>query len=78
MVEVNRKPILKYVIDYWKEYVSEFIFVVGYKKEQVIDYVSNLNINYKFVEQNKLRGIADAIYKTKDLIIDDFIVVLGD
>ena len=78
MIEINKKPVLEYVIEYWKRYADGFIFVVGYKKEQVIEYVSNVSIKAEFVEQETLRGIADAISHVKDCVSDNFIVVLGD
>jgi len=78
MFESNSQPILRYVIDYWKQFTNDFIFVVGYKKEQVIDYVKNLSINSTFVEQKELKGIADAVNHVKNLVSGNFIVVLGD
>lgn len=78
MIEIKGKPILYYIIDYWKKYTNNFIFVVGYKKESVIDYVSQLKINSQFIEQKELKGIADAISYVNDLISDKFIVALGD
>ncbi|MCX6666169.1 MAG: sugar phosphate nucleotidyltransferase [Euryarchaeota archaeon] len=38
MVLVGKKPVLWYVIQYWKQYADDFVFVVGYKKKQVIKY----------------------------------------
>lgn len=78
MIKIRDIPILGYVIDYWKKYTNDFIYVVGYKKEQVIDYVKNLPINSEFVEQKKLKGIADAVSYVKNLVSQKFIVVLGD
>jgi dTDP-glucose pyrophosphorylase len=78
MLELNNQPILYYVIDYWKQFTNDFIFVVGYKKEQVIDYVKKLPIYSTFVEQKKLRGIADAVNHVKDYVSGNFILVLGD
>ena len=78
MIEIENKPILGYIIDYWNKYTNDFIFVVGYKKEQVIKYVTKLSINAEFVEQKELKGIADAVSYVKDLVSDNFIVVLGD
>ncbi|UCF11722.1 MAG: NTP transferase domain-containing protein [Thermoplasmatales archaeon] len=78
MIEIEKKPILGYIIDYWNKYTNEFIFVVGYKKEQVIEYVNNLPIKAKFVEQKELNGIADALSYVEELVSDNFIVVLGD
>jgi len=78
MLEFNNKPLLRYVIDFWKKFTDDFIFIVGYKKEHIINYVKDLPIKSTFVEQTKLRGIADAIRLVKDLVSDNFIVALGD
>lgn len=79
MVNVVEKPILNHVINYWKEYTNDFIFVVNYKKEKIIDYVQGFkDINHKFVVQNKLKGIANALLSVENIVGDRFIVVLGD
>jgi glucose-1-phosphate thymidylyltransferase len=75
---VHKKPLLYWVVNYWKRYTNDFIFVVGYKKDEVIKYVETLPINATFVEQDKLGGIAHAIAHTKNHVSDKFIVVLGD
>lgn len=78
MIEIRNKPLLSYVVDYWNRYTDDFIFVVGYKKEQVTEFVTQLPINPQFVEQKELRGIAHAILCAKELVSNRFIVVLGD
>mgnify|MGYP001558038716 FL=1 len=79
MVSVVEKPILEHVINYWKQYTNNFVFVVNYKKEKIIDYVKNFKgIRFEFVVQKKLRGIADALLTVESLAGDRFIVVLGD
>ena len=78
MLELDNQPILRYVVDYWKQFTNDFIFVVGYKKEQVIDYVKKLPIHSTFVEQKELKGIADAVSLVKNNVSENFIVVLGD
>jgi glucose-1-phosphate thymidylyltransferase len=78
MIPINNKPTLGHVIDYWKKYTNDFVFVVGYKKEKVIDYVKNLSINAEFVEQKKLNGIASALLLVEELVPKRFLVTLGD
>ncbi|MFP3871311.1 MAG: sugar phosphate nucleotidyltransferase [Candidatus Aenigmatarchaeota archaeon] len=79
MLPLKGRPLLAYVIEYWAQYTTEFIFVVGYKKEKVIDFVEGFErIEASFVEQKELNGIADALTYTEDLIDDRFMVVLGD
>lgn len=78
MVEINNKPILGYIIDYWKKFTDNFVFVVKYKKQGIIDYVRSLPVNHQFVEPEELRGIANGISYVKDYVTDSFVVVLGD
>lgn len=78
MVKIMGKPMLAYIIDYWKEYTDNFVFVVGPQKNQIIDFVSNLSIKAQFVEQKESKGIADAILRAKNLVSEKFIVALGD
>jgi len=78
MILLNNKPILHYLIDYWKKYTKNFVFIVGYKKNHIVDYTVQLEIRSQFVEQKKLKGIANAISLAKDFVSQNFIVVLGD
>ena len=78
MIPIRNKPFLGYVIEYWEKYTQDFIFVVGYKKEQVVEFASQLPINAQFVEQKEPKGIAHAIMYARELVSDRFIVVLGD
>ena len=78
MVPVKKRPILDYVVGYWKRFTDDFIFVVKYRKEQVIEFAEQLPINSQFVEQKELKGIAHALSYTENLLSDHFIVVLGD
>ncbi|MGC8976124.1 MAG: sugar phosphate nucleotidyltransferase [Candidatus Ratteibacteria bacterium] len=78
MVMVKNKPIIYYIIKFWQKFTDEFIFVVGYKKEKIIEYVKNLNIKSEFVEQTELKGIGYAVSLIKDYVGKKFIVVLGD
>ncbi len=79
MVPITEKPILDHVINYWKNYTKDFVFVVNYKKEKIIDYVKRIkDINSQFIIQKELRGIAHALQFVEDVAGDKFIVVLGD
>lgn len=79
MVNVAEKPILDHVINYWKQYTNDFVFVVNYRKDKIIDYVKKFKgIKYQFVVQEELRGIAHALLAVEKVASDKFIVVLGD
>jgi len=78
MLKVVSKPLLGFVIDYWKQFTNNFIFIAAFKKEDVFNYVKTLDINYKFIYENEPKGIANALYLAKDMCSDNFIFVLGD
>lgn len=78
MAGVQGSPVLGHVIDYWRAYTDDFIFVVKTGKESVIDFVSGLPINARFVEPPALRGIADGLLCAEQLIDAPFMVALGD
>ena len=78
MLKIDNQPILRYAVNYWKQFTNDFIFVVGYKKEQVIDYVKQLPIHSTFIEQKELLGIANAVSLVKNNVMNNFIVALGD
>lgn len=78
IIEINNKTILDHVIDYWKNFTNNFVFVIKYRKEQIMDHIKKLDINAKFVEPEEFRGIADGLLYAKDFVSEKFIVVLGD
>ena len=78
LANINGRPAVHHVIDFWRPWVDEFVFIVGYKKELVIEYISSLGIPASFVEQTEMRGIANAVMHAEGLVDERFVVVLGD
>ncbi len=79
LLEVGGKPVLQHIIDYWKPFVTDFVFVVGYKWEMVTDYIASTGLDHwTFVLQPQQKGIADAVRQAKIAVQDKFIVALGD
>lgn len=78
MIEVAGKPILKQIIDYWSKHTNDFIFVVHYKKEEIIDYVKTLPISSEFVELDELKNLAHGLKSAEKLLPENFVAVLGD
>lgn len=78
LVMVSGKPVLGYIINYWKRYTKDFVFVVNFKKEDIIDYAKGLDINAEFVAEEEPKGIANALSLTKDITGERFVMVLGD
>lgn len=64
------------------EDLDEVIFIVGYLKNDMIEYLTNKykNIKLTFVEQEEYKGLAHAVYLTKEHINDDdkIFIILGD
>jgi dTDP-glucose pyrophosphorylase len=80
LLMVGGKSILSHIVYFWlAQGVSKFIFVVGYRKELVIEHIGKLNLSdYKIVFQDEQKGIANAIMQVKNHVFDKFIVALGD
>jgi len=79
MIEINEKPILGYIIDYWKQFTNDFLFVIKYKKEGISDYLkTRQDISYDLHEESVIKGISDGLIEIENKINGNFIVVLGD
>ena len=78
MIKIGDKPIIRHLVEYWSWFCNEFIFVVNYRKNEIIEYVPSLGVKYTVVEIDHLRGIADGIYQVRNLTKGNFVVVLGD
>lgn len=80
LLKVGNKSILEYNIEAIKNFIKEILIVVGYHKEQIIEFVKEKypNINIKFIEQKEQTGTGSALLATKDFIKDRFIVLYGD
>jgi dTDP-glucose pyrophosphorylase len=80
LIKIEGKPILQRIIDFCKDMgVNKFIFVVGYRKDLIVEYLVESKLkDYKVVVQSVQNGIADAILQVEDYVSDRFIVALGD
>ena len=78
MAEVRGLPVIAHVINYWRAYTDDFIFVVKNGKDALTDFIRTLDIRARFVEPDALRGIADGLSYVEPLVDGPFIMVLGD
>ncbi|MCL9817977.1 UTP--glucose-1-phosphate uridylyltransferase AglF [Natronocalculus amylovorans] len=81
MVEINGKPILTHCFEQLASLgADEFVVVVGYKKEIIIDhYGDEFNkIPITYAHQRKQSGLAHALLTVGEHIDDDFMLMLGD
>jgi glucose-1-phosphate thymidylyltransferase len=82
MLPVANRPLLEHIIKALSENgIKEVIFVVGYKKEKIMDYFSNgsnFGVKIDYVFQDIQLGTAHAIMQARNLVHEDFLVINGD
>ncbi|MFC2017005.1 bifunctional sugar-1-phosphate nucleotidylyltransferase/acetyltransferase [Chloroflexota bacterium] len=82
MLSIADKPILHYVIESLaKNGIRNIVLVVGYRKEQVFDYIGSgeqFGVDIVYITQEKQLGTAHALAQAKTVIKNDFLVLPGD
>lgn len=78
MALVHGMPVISHVIDYWRSFTDDFVFVVKNGKQSLMDFVRTLPIRAEFIEPEGLHGIADGLSYVEGRVDEPFIVVLGD
>lgn len=82
MLPIANKPILEHLlIEAIAADIKEFIFVVGYHDDAVLDYFGDggrWNVQIDCVKQRRQMGTADALRMVADLTAGDFLLMNGD
>lgn len=82
MIPVAGKPILLHQVNNLKKYgVKNFIFVVGYLGEKIIEYFgdgSRFDVNIEYYHETELLGTGGALYFLKSKLESDFFLLYGD
>jgi UDP-N-acetylglucosamine diphosphorylase / glucose-1-phosphate thymidylyltransferase / UDP-N-acetylgalactosamine diphosphorylase / glucosamine-1-phosphate N-acetyltransferase / galactosamine-1-phosphate N-acetyltransferase len=83
MIPLHGKPILEYLIQSIKKAgMQDFIIVVGYRKEQIIDYFNegkDLGVHIEYVHQDNLNGTGGALLLCEPLLSENsFFLTWGD
>ncbi|MCX8158254.1 MAG: sugar phosphate nucleotidyltransferase [Candidatus Diapherotrites archaeon] len=81
MVKLKGKPILEWILDSLNDTsFEEVIIVVGYKKENIINYFGNKykNLKISYVVQEEQKGTAHAISLVEGRVEKKFLVMNGD
>lgn len=79
LIPVANRPIIGYVIDALVENgIRDIIVVTGYRKEQVIRFLNNLDVAVTVVVQDKQLGTAHALRCAEKKITGDFLLLPGD
>jgi glucose-1-phosphate thymidylyltransferase len=79
LLPVANRPIIEYVIEaLLKNGIRDIVVVVGYRKEQVIRFLNELDVPITVVVQDKQLGTAHALNCAKSHITGDFLLLPGD
>jgi glucose-1-phosphate thymidylyltransferase len=81
LVEVDDKPLIEYAFDSLIDIgVSEFVVVVGYKKEQIMERYDDAyeGVPITYAHQREQLGLAHALLTAEPYVDDDFMLMLGD
>jgi len=81
LVEVNGKPLIEYVFDDLHDIgIEEFVVVVGYLKEQIIERYDDeyRGVPITYAHQREQLGLAHALLQAEPYVDDDFVLMLGD
>jgi D,D-heptose 1,7-bisphosphate phosphatase len=82
MINIDNKPILQYQIENLKRCgIDEIIIVVHHLKETIIDFFgdgSRFGVKMEYFEEDKPLGTAGALFKIKDKLSDNFLLINGD
>ena len=80
LLKVAGKTLLEHNIDALPENVNHVIIVVGYLKEQIINYFGKKfkGRRITYVERKKALGTAHALFLAKDILKDEFLVLMSD
>ncbi|PVU75260.1 glucose-1-phosphate thymidylyltransferase [Sulfolobus sp. SCGC AB-777_G06] len=83
LIKVAGKPVSQWVLEQIRDAgIKDVIIILGDNTPtRVVDYYgdgSRFGVRITYVYQGKARGLADAVYKVKDVVSDRFLVYLGD
>lgn len=81
LLRVGGKTVMSYILDDLKELgVTEAVFITGYLKEKIEEYVKREYPEFKshFVEQPVQNGTAGAVWLAKDYIDEDCLIIFVD
>jgi UDP-N-acetylglucosamine diphosphorylase/glucosamine-1-phosphate N-acetyltransferase len=82
MLSIADKPILQFVVESLaRNGIRNIVLVVGYRKEQVYDYMGSgeeFGVEITYVTQETQLGTAHALYQVREVADDEFLVLPGD
>ena len=81
LLRVAGKPILGHILDDVVALgIKEVVLVVGYRGENIVDYVrANYDLDLNFVQQTERLGLGHAIYLSREFVgAEPVLILLGD
>lgn len=82
MMEICGRPVLEYQIDNLRKYgITDIIIVVHHLKDKIMRYFGDgsfFGVNISYYEEDKPLGTAGALFKIKEQLTDDFLLINGD
>jgi glucose-1-phosphate thymidylyltransferase len=83
LLSLGNKPIISHILDRVVEAkITDIIIIVGYEKNQIIDYVTanyENSCNLTFIEQKERKGLGHAIYLAGEYLDGEpVLIALGD
>lgn len=82
MVEISGRPVLEYQIENLRRFgITDIIIVVHHLKDKIMRYFGDgtlMNVNISYYEEESPLGTAGALFKIKDQLTDDFLLINGD
>ncbi len=82
MLSIADKPILQYVVEAVAQNgIRDIIIVVGYRREQVFDYMGDgeqFGVKIDYITQERQLGTAHALMQTREVVGNEFLVLPGD
>ena len=81
MLSVAGKPIIAHILRQLEDCgIRKVVFVVGYQKEALIEYVRSHypHLETVFVQQQEPKGLGHAVYMAKNAVSGPCFIVLGD
>jgi len=82
MLSIADRPILSYVVEALAQNgIRSIVLVVGYRKEQVLDYLGSgeqFGVDITYITQERQLGTAHALAQAKAVVENEFLVLPGD
>ncbi|RLE44681.1 hypothetical protein DRJ22_05630 [Candidatus Woesearchaeota archaeon] len=79
LIKIKNRPFLSYLLKNLQELNLDIGIVVGYKKEEIINFIKEKGIKAHFIEQKEQKGTGDAVKYIKNFVDNEnFILLMGD